>query len=89
MRSGRRVLHLGTYNGRNGSCHLDGVSTICVFQFGQFEEVHDRWEHYVIKLTKNPAFSLRPPGGSLPHFAALVQNKLLPQILTLQVHSVI
>jgi hypothetical protein len=83
-------LHLGgTYYGGNGSRYLDGISAIRMFQFGQFEEVHDGRKYNIIELTKNPAFPLGSPGGASPDFAALVQNILVPLVLTLQVYGVI
>jgi hypothetical protein len=68
---------------------MNGIPTICMIQSGQFEEVHDARKYHIVELTKDPAFPLRPPEGSHPHFATLVQNKLLPQVFALQVHSVI
>jgi hypothetical protein len=60
-----------------------------MIQSGQFDEVHDGGKYDVIELTKYPAFALRLPGRSHPHFATLVQNKLLPLLFILQEHSVI
>jgi hypothetical protein len=68
---------------------MDGISAIRVFQFGQFEEVHDGRKNHIVELAKNPAFPFGSPGGARPHFPALVENILPPQSLTLQVHCVI
>ena len=68
---------------------MNSISTVCVIQFGQFEQIHDGRKYHIVELTKYPAFPLRFPGGSHPHFATLVQNKLPPQVFTFQVHGVI
>jgi hypothetical protein len=86
----KKNLYLdGTYYGGNSSRYLDGISAISVFQFGQFEEVHDGRKYNIVELTKNPAFPLGSPGRARPHFATLVENILAPLLLALQVHGVI
>jgi hypothetical protein len=68
---------------------MNSISTVCMIQSGEFEQIHDARKYYIVELTKDPAFPLRSPGGSHPHFATLVQNKLLPQVFTFQVHGVV
>jgi hypothetical protein len=68
---------------------MNSVSTVCVIQSGQFKQIHDGRKYNIVELTKYPAFPLRSPGGSHPHFTTLVQNKLPPQVFIFQVHGVI
>ena len=68
---------------------MNGISTVCMIQSGQFEQIHDGRKYYIVELTKYPAFPLWSPGGSHPHLPTLVQNKLPPHVFILQVHGVI